>query len=329
MIALPELSDQFQMLCAMVFITNVFGSMQDVAVDALAVDLLDDSERGKANGLMYGSSYFGSLLGGGGLGWVLATYDMRTALIVQAVVLILIMLFPLLLRERPGERLFPWSRGEASALTIAISNVSTWQLLANLGRAFAFASTLWGGVVAILVKVGFGISYAVASVVYIQQLGWEQIEYTNATGGYAILLGIGGSIMGGWLADWFGAKRMSIIFTVLLGLLWIGFAVGEAWWINKSFALSFLLLQELLLALLSVSLFSLFMGISWPAVAATQFTTYMALLNLSSTIGSAIAGSVSERLAPTSIFLTIGVLQCGMVAVLARVNTHRPREASS
>ena len=43
----------------MIFLHNVFNSLQDVSVDALAVDLLPEDERGKANGLMFGSKYLG------------------------------------------------------------------------------------------------------------------------------------------------------------------------------------------------------------------------------------------------------------------------------
>ena len=47
-------------------LANVCVAMQEVAVDALAVDLLTEQERGVANGLMYGSSYLGTALGGAG-----------------------------------------------------------------------------------------------------------------------------------------------------------------------------------------------------------------------------------------------------------------------
>ena len=46
--------------------------MQDVAVDGLAIDLLDERERGRANGLMYASKYGGGAIGGAGMSAVLA-----------------------------------------------------------------------------------------------------------------------------------------------------------------------------------------------------------------------------------------------------------------
>jgi PAT family beta-lactamase induction signal transducer AmpG len=53
MIAIPDLTGDIQALAWMIFLHTIFNSMQDVAVDALAVDLLQDDERGRVNGMMY------------------------------------------------------------------------------------------------------------------------------------------------------------------------------------------------------------------------------------------------------------------------------------
>ena len=58
MVFVGDLTASVVALSWMTAIHNVFGSLQDVAVDALAVDLLDEAERGQANGLMWGSKYF-------------------------------------------------------------------------------------------------------------------------------------------------------------------------------------------------------------------------------------------------------------------------------
>jgi len=64
MIAIPDLRIDIRLLAWMILIHTVFNALQDVAVDALAVDLLGDKERGIANGLMYGSKYAGGAVGG-------------------------------------------------------------------------------------------------------------------------------------------------------------------------------------------------------------------------------------------------------------------------
>ena len=69
---LPDLSKGMTTLVWIIAIHNVFASLQDVSVDALAVDLLPEKERGKANGFMRAASYLGSIIGGSVMG-VIAT----------------------------------------------------------------------------------------------------------------------------------------------------------------------------------------------------------------------------------------------------------------
>ena len=331
-------------LAALILLANVFVSLQDVAVDALAVDLLAESERGVANGPMYASSYLGTAIGGAGLGFVVSRYGIQAGLAGQALLLGLIMLLPIFIRERrakpasdpsrPGRNTddqtgsqnhqqravvanelpagsldlgvnpyLPPATTDAtttdatSADAIAADATTTGSVSAsdqqvsrsvflNLFRAFSLRATLLGAMIALGVKIGSGAITVVLVDYLMKEGGWTQAQYTSVTGGWAVMLGLGGSIAGGFLADKFGPKRLILSASLALGAMWI--AIGSIPGALNSQATATLLLlgQELLLALLSVSLFSLFMSISWPRIAATQFTTYMALLNLSTTIGS-------------------------------------------
>lgn len=86
---------------ALLFLHNTCASLQDVAVDALAVDLLQEDERGRANALMWAGKSLGVALGGGG-GTLVAKHLGWSALFVgMAAVIAAIALLPLLLRERP------------------------------------------------------------------------------------------------------------------------------------------------------------------------------------------------------------------------------------
>ena len=146
MIAVPDLVAGVAALSWMVFAHNVFSSLQDVSVDALAVDLLKEQERGRVNGLMYGSSYLGTFIGGAGIGTVLSLYSLRAAMIVQVAMLLGIMTLPLFLRERAGERLLPWTKGRGVAPVRVQSATSIHGLLASLTMAFSLRSTLLGAV---------------------------------------------------------------------------------------------------------------------------------------------------------------------------------------
>ena len=141
------------------------------------------------------------------------------------------------------------------------------------------------------------------------------------------MLGLGGSIAGGFLADIFGPKRVILAASITLGTLWISMGSLPGALNNQNVATVLLLGQELLLALLSVSLFALFMSISWPRIAATQFTTYMAFLNLSTTIGSYSAGLLSSDYTATQILIFAGIVQALIVLPVLLIDPQQTRRA--
>ena len=357
MLAIPDLTGSVRLLGALIVVHNIFGSLQDVSVDALAVDLLTEAERGRANGLMYGSSYFGTFLGGAGLGWILANYGLAAALMTQVSLLLLIMLLPLLTLERKGDSIWPWTsrresqesetslpeRAESAsqpnqALPSILPSRPIDSVFWNLIRAFMVRSTLVAGILAISTRLGTGVLTAVGVDFYIKELNWTQQQYTSIQGGIGVFAGLTGSVLGGFLADKVGHKRLAAIASALIGCLWIGFALAESYWRNSfdvnvfSTQISIdpvsvmLVLQEFLTAVFSVALFAVFMTVSWPKVAATQFTAYMALMNLSTTIGSAAAGWMSNSLSVPYIFSVAGLIQFAMIAIIALVNPKQTRE---
>ncbi|MCK5000288.1 MAG: MFS transporter [Anaerohalosphaera sp.] len=336
MIAIPDMTGDvyifgktisaLKLLCYLVFINNCFAALQDVAVDALAVDLLEEKERGQVNGFMYASSYLGAFIGGACMGRFMAAFGLRTALVFQFGMLIAIMMGPLLFRERPGERLLPWTKGSGHAAQMLKSRQSTLQLLTNIFKAFSMRSSIFAAVFAITTYLACHILANAGAVYFIQEMGWAEEQFTDAIGGYGVVAGLVGSIFGGFLADKLGAKKMIAAASVLLGLAWIGFCFAKPYWIYRTqFVVPFFILEALLLAILAVSFFSLAMTVSWPKVAATQFTAYMACMNLSKTLGLKLAGPIYDRVSFEHIYLTMGIFQIAIVALLLFIDPHQTR----
>ncbi len=323
LIAIPELRDDQTLLGVIVLAINVCASLQDVSVDAMAVDLLPERERGVANGMMYGGSYVGVILGGAMLSTVVGRHGLRSALIVQVLMLAAIMLVPLLLRERSGDRVF--SLGRRPLGDDERGGGSTRELLANLWRAFARRSPAVGVLLALAMEIGFMTITTVATVLLMQKLGWSQEEYGQMIGGFPLVFGLAGSVGGGWIADRIGHRRTVAISTILLGITWLAFAASESSWTSRSFVVTIWCAGELAFGILSASLFALFMDLSWPRVAATQFTAFMALLNLSRTIGSKLAGPAQEALGFVGTYVACGVLQIAVVVLLLPIDPHQNR----
>ena len=79
-------------------------------------------------------------------------------------------------------------------------------------------------------------------------------------------------------------------------------------WENTAFASAYLVTYPFFRALGAVAIFSLFMHISWTKSAATMFTSYMAFSNMSSTMGSKIAGYIKDWIPFDMTFILLGVL---------------------
>ncbi len=78
MAMMPDPVADLQTLGTLVLLHNIFNSLQDVCVDAMAIDLLPPEDRGKASGLMYGAKYGGTAIGGGGLSIIAGSAGCRS-----------------------------------------------------------------------------------------------------------------------------------------------------------------------------------------------------------------------------------------------------------
>lgn len=111
----PDPLNNLNLLMLAGFMVSFFGAFQDVATDGMAIDIVPVHEQARANGLMWGAKIMG-ISGSLFLGtWLINHYGLREATIALAMLVALIMLVPILMRERPGEKILPWSRGKASA----------------------------------------------------------------------------------------------------------------------------------------------------------------------------------------------------------------------
>ena len=61
--------------------------------------------------------------------------------------------------------------------------------------------------------------------------------------------------------------------------------MNESLWGNGFFMMTVWSLQTFVWAMVSINIYSLMMRITWPEVGGTQFTGYMAMMNLSAIIG--------------------------------------------
>ena len=318
-------SGNFGGLLQLVLIANICVGLQDVSVDAMAVDLLTDEDRERVSGLMYAGSYLGTAIGGAGLGWVIGQYGIQSAILCQCVLLCISILIPVLIRERPGDRFFPGQRTNSSQVVGAVVERSSAQLAKDVFKAFRLRSTLLGAAVALSVKLGYGVVSPSFTTYLRNAAGWSVEYYTGIEGFWGSLAGILACCVGAFAAQRFGAKHVTAVGLIALSVMWIAMGVRPEWLANHVIAATVLVGQEAFIALFSAGLFAIYCAISWPRVAAIQFTGYMAMLNASHTIGSKLAGLVSASLDLSQLFILAGGLQIVIVAGVYLINLRETR----
>ena len=290
----------------LVLLHNVFVGLQDVAIDALAVDMLEGRQRERASGMMFGAAYAGTILGGAGLGLVMARHGLTAAVVVMAAIQSAMFCVVLLVRERPGDRILP---GFAHERPVARPALAPVRLLGGLAVAMVRPAALRTGVGAVMLKVLPAMLYVIMTVRLFEDLGWSEARFAEVSGGFGNLVGFLAAVAAGFLAAAAGPKTVLVAANSILAASWILLAAVPSTWEHEMTIWLWFGIHEGCLALVSVSLFALFMRVSTPAVAATQFTASMALMNLATSFGSWLSGPVSGWLDAPTAFLVAGLLQ--------------------
>ena len=314
MAMLPDPVAQLTSLAWLAFAHSVFNALQDVSVDALAVDLLPPKERGRVTGLMYGSKFVGTAIGGAGLSFVAARTDLTGAFVAMILVILAISLLPLLTIERRGEHLL--IPGGEQSPTNEAENKNLLNIFKKVAAAFSTRPALATAALCVMATAANGMLVPIGTILFVNDLEWGQEQYGRITGGIAVFAGLFGAIAGGFLADWFGPRKVAAISTVFYGLLLSGFGLAETLWTNENITVPYIVAEAFFLGCLSTSIFAICLGVSHAAIAATQFTAYMAMLNLSTIWGTAISPKALEYLGTAGAFVAAGIMQAAIVCIL-------------
>ena len=274
------------------FIVSFFEVSQDIAVDGMAIDILPVDQQARANGLMWGSKTLGISTSVATGSWIMSNYGYFYAIITFSLIVSIIILVPLLLRERPGEKLLPWTKGEASKVAEKIQLHSWKSIFKSLYKVFFLPISFMMGVAAFSFSVGKGLIDTLLPVFTVQELGWADTDYSQIFATANLISGILGMIIGGFLIDYFGKVKMISIYLSLLILLVGTMSLLNNYWQNELFVTGFIICFYLLVTFTTIAIFASAMQLCWKRVSATQFTLYMAISNLGLAAGAALMGQL-------------------------------------
>ena len=346
LVAMPvDFSAQLKLFTAILLVHNCFAAVQDVAIDALAVSVLRDDERGLANGLMFAGANVGQAIGGSGvlyLSYLLAARGLSfnyTFFAVVAAIASVTFGVAIRLREPPVMALAGASdpagsdRPAVGAWT-ELRRYATTAFGAMFGSKPAFAAL----VLALLPAGAHALGLALQS-----NLGVELGLTDDRLATLSLISSVSGAlgcVAGGFLSDRFGRRKMFALYVVTMAVpnVALAYVMQKHGWVmpvNTTAATRPAAPAELVrafwIATIAYSLFmglmygtrsALFMDVCNPLVAATQFTAYMGLLNLVISYSATWQGFSAEKWGyPTTLLLDATF---GLVCLIVLPFVRRP-----
>jgi len=274
------------------FVVSFFGAFQDVATDGMAVDIIPVDQQARANGFMWGSKIIGtsSSLAIGTL--ILNQYNYTTAILMLSVMIAIIMLVPILLRERPGEKVLPFTSGKASPENKKLQITSWSAIFKSLYRVFSLRNSLILALMAFISQGSYNYLDVLLPIFTVTELGWTNLEYSQIYATATLIGGISGMVIGGFLIDKFGKKRMMNIYFLCMIASTITLVSVKSYWANATFIYGFMLIFNIMNVFAAIGLFAIAMQCCWKKVSASQFTLYMTIANLGRIALAALIGPI-------------------------------------
>ncbi len=267
-------------------------TFQDVAVDGMAVDLIPDDERARTNGLMFGGQSIGIAAGTAFAGFAIASIGFPGAMIGNAAFVVVVLMIMVVFRERPGERLLPWTAGVPSAESAARQAGTWWPLIKSVWKAMVTRDAGLLAVAQIATGLLYGFYVGAMPLIAIRIGGWDDAEFSALSGSANLLAGILGVVVIGFIADRLGSRPTTLLAFGLMGgaaaIYWMARPVWAADLAIQIAALAFLSLYTLA----QIAICASAMKVCSLKVAATQFTLFMAIANLGITLASASLGPI-------------------------------------
>ena len=280
------------LMSALFFVHSLFASIQDTSVDAMAIDVTPEAERGRLNALMRIGFLLGTSLGAAGLAPVLHAYGFQRAALLQSLALLLLTALTFFIRLDRHDRLLPWRSRARPAAPAAETppNPPLWRVFQELAASVSRARSLRIYLCIWAVYLTSTVVYSAYKYTLIHSLHWAARDVSVLEGSWVNLLAVAVLLGGGWVSDRLGAVRLQRAVLVFVVLLFLSVSFLHAQWPARPVAAGGLLALNLIDPFMSVAALPLLMNLCDRRVAGSQFTAYMALLNFGDVLGAKVNG---------------------------------------
>ena len=294
-------AEDLQMLGLFFLIHNIFAALQDVSADALAVEVLPEGEIPLANGLMFVAKGFGAMFAVLVLGSILLDSGFQAALLVQLPVLFLIMLIPLFVLEKEGDKFLPWSKDMAGSTEAADDEGMKFsEIMSGFKVAISDPAPRWALLLCTIMWIGGGMGTGMGIIdfqwefLFVDELGWDAQDYLDTKALPVFLSTMAGFLVGGFLGSKFGSQRVLLAAVGVGTLMTIVWSASRSNWSDQGFMTGIWLFWTLIWAIVGANLLALLMSVTTKELGGTQFSIYMTLINVGAFAGNALSPRVLD-----------------------------------
>ena len=200
---------EIKLFTIVMMLVNLFAAMQRIAVNALACNILSEQERGAANGMMYAGADLGQILGGSGVILLAAYLPFQYMFVLVAGSILAVMLFVALPLREPQTACR--TAGKTSGLAAVAAEVRGYAVQAF--QAFRGSRAAVVGLIFVLLPAGaMSLSLSLGTNLMVE-FGMSENAKSLLTF-VSILVATAASLLGGYLSDRFGRRKMLALYIV-------------------------------------------------------------------------------------------------------------------
>lgn len=340
-LAAVPLPQGLALMTAVLLVHNTFGAIQDVAIDSLAVNTLAEHERGLANGLMFAGAAVGQAIGGAGVLLMIGLVGLQFSFVFVAAVILAVTGFIVLPMKEAVIRNLPPAPGGGTwrAAGTEMKQFAVRSFRSFLGTRGAFSGVFFAILPAGAMSLGLSLQSNLAV-----ELGMNDDQVAVQTL-WASIISAACMVGGGMLSDKLGRRRTLFVYLAgmslpVLYLMWVLQSQGYVMPRTPGGPVLPELVTALWIATLTYAVFqglmygtrsAIFMDVTNPVVAATQFTAYMAMMNLAIAISASWQGVAVEAWGyPVTLAVdaAIGLLCLLLLPALKRESTFNDGRAA-
>lgn len=325
---------QITTLAWLFFTHSIFAAVQDASVDAMAITVIAEDERGRVNAFMRAGFLIGTGVGAAVFSQLLRTYGFFNAALSQSLCLLTLTIITFFIREQPDDQLLPSFKSSTTAKPNTAQRATLpehkfkWLFTELFKGLFSTRSLLLFGAI-VVAYVSISLFSRAYSYQLIRVLGWADTSVSVLTGTYGMLVATGAALMGGYIADRISPRRLLVVVLTVVAVYLICFNGLAMYWTQRPVAQTGLVALYFMDPSISVAAMPVLMAICRKGVEGSQFTTYMAFVNLSDILGSYVSGHALDYIsAPTIGLLAGGLATVAAVTIFLTVRHYSLRETT-